>query len=836
MSDSESSRLAFEDAMSIISEDYKQLPDADELIAKITRKFTELYNDPHVSDLKKAVGDVNIDDARSLLFNPSVVQRRLYPIMLRKESGLPSHLRLSVLSLVYTLHRKKWSFLRDFVLADGLDVLVRLLVEPNLYARGQVCEIILSVIDSDQERFDWFVPFKAETDCSTVRGHLYRKLAGVYSAALLDQLVANSVNYSGGTVGEENSFPGGSARCLQIMAFWLSWMRVQFTPDQKLQLSGALLAHLKEWAEVAARTAEEAKKNEPAYKKQTESNEGSDEQAEEEQEDGEAKLARTLAEDFGAAGEATVNVMESDSGDFSDYFIALFVLPEAFMTVDKHLGQDEHLALLEKEKASTEPENIPIPKPAAQTAPSSSGQKLSSISAQQLKDMGNEKFFANKYTIALGFYSIGIEKLQGDMSNPDNASSDNTTRNASLLASLHYNCASCYWKLAATDSAQIPKLMAQYTTCDVLKKYTTSEHLQVIADDMRDVCASKDALYAACMANCEKCLVEAPSHRRALHRQASCLLAQERYSEALALVEEGLARAPAKAAQSTAGLSKQKKQEAESAVEEIKALHDLRRLCLAHMMMGKDGAKESSAKSSSVSSSKDTLVNDSVSLILGKLKARQAREQQHISHAWDGVERTGDESTESGTTHDPSATASSSTATLEHGQSTASTAETVTKTKQSKKMQKEKLQKKAEEDAIVFQKKCMKHNKALRKLAGDYITAGRRSLEELDDGSSEYKEWMTSFNKAFKSVWKAGYTLAQVFEVKSLDEDMLFAVSVLLADHSGSAATATKEKALVEIKACSGFQRVVNFLFMDDAVRLRMSVQGAKSWTELYLS
>lgn len=76
MSDSESSRLAFEDAMSIISEDYKQLPDADELIAKITRKFTQLYDDPHVSELKKAVGDVNIDDARSLLFNPSVVQIR----------------------------------------------------------------------------------------------------------------------------------------------------------------------------------------------------------------------------------------------------------------------------------------------------------------------------------------------------------------------------------------------------------------------------------------------------------------------------------------------------------------------------------------------------------------------------------------------------------------------------------------------------------------------------------------------------------------------------------------------------------------------------------------
>ena len=36
-------------------------------------------------------------------------------------------------------------------------------------------------------------------------------------------------------------------------------MRVQFTPDQKLQLSGPLLAHLKDWAEAAARAAQEAK-------------------------------------------------------------------------------------------------------------------------------------------------------------------------------------------------------------------------------------------------------------------------------------------------------------------------------------------------------------------------------------------------------------------------------------------------------------------------------------------------------------------------------------------------------------------------------------------------
>ena len=116
------------------------------------------------------------------------------------------------------------------MLADGLDALVEMLVEPNLYARGQVCEIMLSIIDSDQDRFDWFVPFNKEENCNGVRGHLYRKLAGVYTSSLLDKLIANSVNYvgEGAEEGKENSFPGGSARCLQIMVRYVSLI---FTPS-----------------------------------------------------------------------------------------------------------------------------------------------------------------------------------------------------------------------------------------------------------------------------------------------------------------------------------------------------------------------------------------------------------------------------------------------------------------------------------------------------------------------------------------------------------------------------------------------------------------------------
>jgi hypothetical protein len=118
-------------------------------------------------------------------------------------------------------------------------------------------------------------------------------------------------------------------------------------------------------------------------------------------------------------------------------------------------------------------------------------------------------------------------------------------------------------------------------------------------------------------------------------------LAQEQYSEALAVIETGLARIPVKTAISASSLSKQKKQEADVAVEETKALQDLRRLCMAHIMM--TNTKSENPVHTTCTPSTDVLGDNNVGLILGKLRARHVREQQNIGHAWDGVERTGDE-------------------------------------------------------------------------------------------------------------------------------------------------------------------------------------------------
>lgn len=86
--------------------------------------------------------------------------------------------------------------------------------------------------------------------------------------------------------------------------------------------------------------------------------------------------------------------------------------------------------------------------------------------------------------------------------------------------------------------------------------------------------------------------------------------------------------------------------------------------------------------------------------------------------------------------------------------------------------------------------------------------------------------------------------LAQIFDVMSLDEDMLFGFTVLLMDHSGGVTAATKEKTLQQLKACRGLGVVVNFLFSDDSVHLKLPVSDSDSqdnapgcsWKDRYLS
>ena len=64
------------------------------------------------------------------------------------------------------------------------------------------------------------------------------------------------------TLNFDESYPGGSFTCLQLLAFWLSWVRNFYVKDRKLRLSTELMNLLKCWS-----TKQDATKEERAFAK-----------------------------------------------------------------------------------------------------------------------------------------------------------------------------------------------------------------------------------------------------------------------------------------------------------------------------------------------------------------------------------------------------------------------------------------------------------------------------------------------------------------------------------------------------------------------------------------
>jgi hypothetical protein len=97
-------------------------------------------------------------------------------------------------------------------LQGGLRTLTSVLVSDNLFVRGQAIDALLQI--TGHEGYDWFREPRCEEDRS-----LHAALRGLAASALLDNLCRN----------QPSPFPGASFMCLQILAFWLSWVRSLYT-------------------------------------------------------------------------------------------------------------------------------------------------------------------------------------------------------------------------------------------------------------------------------------------------------------------------------------------------------------------------------------------------------------------------------------------------------------------------------------------------------------------------------------------------------------------------------------------------------------------------------
>ena len=181
-----------------------------------------------------------VDRMRRILFCPEEEDVEVYPKFLRNAPpGAPdSHpqtkCQIMFLGNMFLVHSKDRAFVEAFVLAGGLRALVAVFRHPNLHLRAQAIETFRQITDEDT--FPWHDKDEGEGR----RGRAIRlRMFELSKGPLMKSL----------TLHFDNPFPGASAYCLQILAFFLSYLRHHFCKDNRLHLSAPLLDVLKRWAE-----------------------------------------------------------------------------------------------------------------------------------------------------------------------------------------------------------------------------------------------------------------------------------------------------------------------------------------------------------------------------------------------------------------------------------------------------------------------------------------------------------------------------------------------------------------------------------------------------------
>eukprot|EP01031_Cornospumella_fuschlensis_P038785 gene38785-47165_t len=223
-----------------IDEVYSKVDGSEEIGVKLKERLRKAFISPPLEDFEKLMGKkLSVEEAQHLLFNPDHYDVGLCSLALwsaatgdlKNDQGAQKTHAL-ILALIYLHHRKNNSFVLSFIQTGGLRAIVFFVTSENLYERSQAIEIFLSAINTDM--YDWFVEPLTELDRNMHQSML--QLGTEYS------LVSRALD------NRTKSYPGGSFRALQILAFWLSWCRVRFPDCLGGFLTGQLKAELEAWA------------------------------------------------------------------------------------------------------------------------------------------------------------------------------------------------------------------------------------------------------------------------------------------------------------------------------------------------------------------------------------------------------------------------------------------------------------------------------------------------------------------------------------------------------------------------------------------------------------
>ena len=178
----------------------------------------------------------------------------LYAVLLRNppRGAPPSHpqakCQIVALAALYLVHARVPPRARAFVLGGGLRALLAALADSeSLQLRGQALETLRLL--TREEVFPWHGEDPG-AEAPSAGGDLRGEQGGTEARALRQRMLELAGRGLVGTLLKlyDSPFPGASALALQVLAFFLSFVRRNFCQDGQLQLSQGLLDALGKWA------------------------------------------------------------------------------------------------------------------------------------------------------------------------------------------------------------------------------------------------------------------------------------------------------------------------------------------------------------------------------------------------------------------------------------------------------------------------------------------------------------------------------------------------------------------------------------------------------------
>ncbi|TMW54971.1 hypothetical protein Poli38472_014742 [Pythium oligandrum] len=215
-------------------------------------KFLDAYAHPMTSQLELVLRKrLTDEEVRHLLFAPSSDQYRHYATLLSLKStstaddpdtAWPATLQKRFLALFYLKHVQNWPLTVEFILQDGLQILVDLFLHEDLQVRGQAIDCFVQV--TSQSAFDWF---EAPVGYNAMVLHAKMIALSTGESGFLRSIISNIRLYESQADKEPmTKLPGGTYVLLQVLAFYLSWVRRLYT-EGALRLSRELLELLHDW-------------------------------------------------------------------------------------------------------------------------------------------------------------------------------------------------------------------------------------------------------------------------------------------------------------------------------------------------------------------------------------------------------------------------------------------------------------------------------------------------------------------------------------------------------------------------------------------------------------